>query len=507
MSFERVPPRSVVMGWSPHHLADFLRKMNLSGSDRVVLQSSINGARFVNMTENDVLKFPKLDAPMISKICSEMNKKDEKRGLFNKKTTTSKYREPDTPVADTVGWGEDEFESDDDYEDPDVNEDEGSVGDYESPTEEAEENDYEPNPSESNEDFPPVVRPCRPIGEGDYIDNINTNTGSRGPPIVSPRPISSNHLAPSHQVPSLDRRDHSPFREKSPGRSLGREAPQPPRVERNKKPTRERGDNLSPVQGAKPSTLERPIPHSVRPQERGPKPAWTLPLVPPVPSASVNRSNSSAKPPPGRFLPEARSETQNQAPAPRHNTFPLQTKALPPRPSIPGLAARLADSLPPSLPHGAFPPHSTKSATVSVKISSSVGRSPQPTPPPPTQHTQDLELCWYVGKIPRCQADHCLKQAHKDGSYLVRDSTKQQSDQPYTLMVLHQDKVYNIQIRMHNNQYQLGTGMNVQETFPTVSAMISHYAQTPLLLIDAKRRDTVQQNQCLLSNPAGYRMT
>ncbi|CAL8266574.1 unnamed protein product [Merluccius merluccius] len=96
----------------------------------------------------------------------------------------------------------------------------------------------------------------------------------------------------------------------------------------------------------------------------------------------------------------------------------------------------------------------------------------------------------------------------QDGSYLVRDSTQQKANQPYTLMVLYQAKVYNIQIRLQNHQYLLGTGMNVHETFPTVRAMINHYSQTPLLLIDAKNRcSTVKHNQCLLSYPAGYQLT
>lgn len=523
MSFERVPPRSEVMGWSPQHLANFLRKMNLAGSDKVVVQFSINGARFVNMTENDVLKFPKLHAPMISKICSEMNKKDEKKGLFNKKTTTSKYQEPATPVED-VGWGEDEFESDDDYEDPDAEdgeEDEGSIGDYEFPTEEqeveeAEENDYEPNPSESTEDFPQVVRPSLPIGEGEYIDNINKPRGV--PPAVSPRPGAPSLLAPSPQMASLERQDPSPYRHKSPGRALVPSKPQPPMVERSKKPTRERGDNHSPTaQGLKVNTLEMPGTHSGRPRERSPKPPpWTKPSVSPGSSASLG-INSSIKVPSSRFHPEARSETPSPVPASRHHTFPLQTKPIPPRPGIPNLQTRLTDSLPPNLPHGPFPPHVTKSVVNVSRSSSSLGRSPQPTPPHPgpmgpsqlglQQRAKDLDPCWYVGQIPRSEADHCLKQERKDGSYLVRDSTKQQRDQPYTLMVLHQDKVYNIQIRLHNKQYLLGTGMNVHETFPTVRAMISHYAQTPLLLIDAKNRATSQQNHCLLSDPAGYRLT
>ena len=51
----------------------------------------------------------------------------------------------------------------------------------------------------------------------------------------------------------------------------------------------------------------------------------------------------------------------------------------------------------------------------------------------------------------------------EDGAYLVRDSTRQMDNQPFTLMVFYQDKVYNIQIRQHNQNFQLGTGLKVQE--------------------------------------------
>ncbi|MEQ2171232.1 hypothetical protein GOODEAATRI_008550, partial [Goodea atripinnis] len=74
-----------------------------------------------------------------------------------------------------------------------------------------------------------------------------------------------------------------------------------------------------------------------------------------------------------------------------------------------------------------------------------------------------LDPQWYVGKVTRGQAEGCLKQVDKDGAYLVRDSTRQQANQPFTLMVFYQDKVYNIQIRQQNQQFQLGTGLKAQE--------------------------------------------
>lgn len=58
----------------------------------------------------------------------------------------------------------------------------------------------------------------------------------------------------------------------------------------------------------------------------------------------------------------------------------------------------------------------------------------------------------------------------QDGSFLIRDSSKGCHEQPYTLMVLYQHKVYNIQIRFLGNKdgYSLGTGLKGIEVMASV---------------------------------------
>ncbi|GLD68940.1 lymphocyte cytosolic protein 2 [Lates japonicus] len=498
MSSDRVPSRSEVMGWSPQQLADYLKRMNLSGCDKAVLKNSISGHRFVNLSDNDLQKFPKLHAPMISKISSEISKKEEKRGLFGKRSTP-KYHEPD-PTADVQGWGEDEFDDefdDDDYESPNSGDDDGSGGDYESPNDDPDgANDYEPPPSEPPEDLAHKLCPTLPIGDGDYIDNRDNHVSSRAPPAVCPRPPVSS-LSPRMAGPPAGR-DPSPH---CGGRASGKFPPEPPQIFRSNKPGRDSGSNSSPIRG--PNSLDRPRTPSWKPQpEIQEPPTWSKPPVLPPPS-SINRSNSSARPPPNRF--DGRREPPHDE-APKHNTFPLHNKSLPPRPGLPGPPSRHGDSLPPSVPSAGSLPHRLQSGKVEHR--GSFAGSDRPFRPPPTaSHAQDLDPLWYVGKVTRGQAEGCLKRVRKDGAYLVRDSTRQLDAQPFTLMVFYQDKVYNIQIRQQNQQFLLGTGLKVQESFPSVSEIIGHYSQSPLLLIDAKNRSTSQQNQCLLSDPAGYYMT
>ncbi|KAK2827994.1 hypothetical protein Q5P01_019028 [Channa striata] len=498
MSLDRVPPRSEVMGWSPVQLADYLKRVNLSGCDKTVLKNSISGSRFVNLSDNDLQKFPKTYAPMISKISNEISKKEEKRGLFCKKPTP-KYHEQNIP-ADAQGWGDDEFddeEFDDDYESPFSGDEEGSGGDYESPNEDVDGNDYEPPPTEPPDDLPAKL--CRgqgPIGDDDYIDNHVQSRSN--PPAVSPRPPTSTLAAPSPRPA----RESSTGRDPSPhcgGRPPGKFAPEPPQIFRNNKPGR---SNPSPIRGPHRNTVDRPGTQAWKSQPDAPDPpTWSKPPALPPNAAS------SARPSPSRFD----GKREFSLAAPKHNTFPLHNKGLPPRPGIPGPPSRHGDSLPPNVPPpSASLPHKLQSAMAEHRASiggSDSRQSFRPPPPAAATYMQELDSVWYVGKVTRGQAEGCLKRVNKDGAYLVRDSTRQQANQPFTLMVYYQGKVYNIQIRQQNQQFMLGTGLKAQECFPSVREIIGHYSQSPLLLIDAKNRSANQQNQCVLSDPAGYYMS
>uniref|UniRef100_A0A9J8BQR7 Lymphocyte cytosolic protein 2b n=1 Tax=Cyprinus carpio carpio TaxID=630221 RepID=A0A9J8BQR7_CYPCA len=118
--------------------------------------------------------------------------------------------------------------------------------------------------------------------------------------------------------------------------------------------------------------------------------------------------------------------------------------------------------------------------------------------------TQDMDPRWYVGQMSRAEAEVSLRQMNRDGTFLVRDSSKGCTEQPYTLMVLHQQKVYNIQIRFLGNSdgYSLGTGLNGVENFSSVMDMVMHHMNTPLILIDGMERGGGLHRQCCLMHPA-----
>ncbi|XP_077449178.1 lymphocyte cytosolic protein 2a [Stigmatopora argus] len=663
MSSGRVPSRSEVMEWSPQQLADYLRKMNLSDCDRTVLKNSINGLRFVNLSENDLQKFPKLLTPIISKLSADIGKKEEKRGLFKtKKTLTPKFHEP---VCDIQSSGANHSDDDvNDYESPDSGDQDSDTSDYEKPDDDVGQH-YEVPPSEPPEDLlPHKLRGAANLQDtqyaGDLRDTRNKDRSSRGmPPAVCPRP----------PVPPLSSRGPGkPSRNSSPQisrKSSEKLLPGPPQIIRENKP----GRNSSPIRG--PNLAEKPSVPSLRCQadvDLG----RSKPRVPhPSSSTSIGRSNSSVRPshndstkfntfpfnktlpsrpirpirPGDSFPPSVKSQTftacsapnvdgwdddefdddeadyenenssfeddSSYEPPPTEPSEDLTQKrfaalaceedpyidkwdcrgpppALSPRPPVsplPSLSPRLpGESLssqdqpppgkllqgPPQISRGNKPgrnPSPIRGANIEERpptrsprphtdvpelpawpkhlgpppsSSVSVSRSKSSVTPsllhraermrgqtnsdggirakfatsehvrPPLQNPpfkQNMDPRWYVGRVTRGQAESYLKRVSKDGAYLVRDSSQKQSNQPYTLMVLYNNKVFNIQIRHKDKQFQLGTGLKAQESFPSVWDIIKFYSQCHLLLIDAKKNSLGQQNQCLLSEPAGIYMT
>ncbi|XP_067313605.1 lymphocyte cytosolic protein 2 [Pseudorasbora parva] len=402
MSFESLPTKSEVMGWNSGNLADYLKKMKLPGCDRVVKKSNISGARFLNMTEKDIRKFPTTHIPFITKICKDINQNNkQKKNLFHR----SDHQMSTNQEPSTGGWDSDEFDqdgSDNDYEQPDNNEFEDNYICAASHEEAVDsDDDYEPPPSEIPSEIPTHFRVAKPLGDGDYLDS-----GPRGSP----------------RLPPDNRSAFFP-----------------------------RG-----IMNTKPPSRPDPSPHRpfIPPNQSKPGPA-----VPQVDRSKKPGSSAQSKKDMGKLA-------RNLLPmASKSGTFPTQR-----------FDVQHREDFPP-------PP-------VQVNVMMGRGMDPQ----------------WYVGQMTRAEAEISLRQVNQDGTFLVRDSSKGCTEQPYTLMVLHQQKVYNIQIRFlgNNDGYSLGTGLNGIENFSSVMDMIAHHSQTPLILIDGLERGAGPQRQCCLMHPAGF---
>uniref|UniRef100_A0A8C5V2B6 SH2 domain-containing protein n=1 Tax=Microcebus murinus TaxID=30608 RepID=A0A8C5V2B6_MICMU len=86
-----------------------------------------------------------------------------------------------------------------------------------------------------------------------------------------------------------------------------------------------------------------------------------------------------------------------------------------------------------------------------------------------------------------------------DGAFTVRPSSGPHGSQAFTLAVFLGGRVFNVPIRWLDDRrhYALGReGRNHEELFSSVSAMVQHYMQHPLPLVD--RHSGSRGHTCLL---------
>ncbi|XP_048361380.1 B-cell linker protein isoform X2 [Sphaerodactylus townsendi] len=95
---------------------------------------------------------------------------------------------------------------------------------------------------------------------------------------------------------------------------------------------------------------------------------------------------------------------------------------------------------------------------------------------------------WFTASSDRKIAEDALYRSNKDGSFLVRKSSGQDSKQPYTLVVFYNKRVYNIPIRFieSTRQYALGREKSGEERFDSVTEIIENHQRNSLVLIDSQ---------------------
>uniref|UniRef100_A0A8C5NVR7 Lymphocyte cytosolic protein 2 n=1 Tax=Jaculus jaculus TaxID=51337 RepID=A0A8C5NVR7_JACJA len=531
MALKNVPFRSEVLNWNPDSLADYFKKLNYKDCEKAVKKYHIDGARFLNLTENDIQKFPKIQMPMLSKLSQDINKNEERRSIFTPSLDPDDALLSFTEIheeEDTGGWSS--FE-DDDYESP--NDDDGpdgeDEGDYESPSEEADAlvedaADYEPPPSNDEETLQSSILPAKPFPNASsmYIDRPPCGKVPQQPPMPPQRPVAAFPPRPTG-------RNHSPL-----------PLPQPNLEE----PSRNR--NLRPAKLPAPSidrSTKPPLDRSLAPLDREPftlgkKPAFAdkvsclsgltlgehVPKIqkPPLPPAvdRHDRSNPlTGKKPPVPVHgcgPDRRDHVMHQRPLPQpsvlsmnSNTFPSRSVKPSPKPTFPLShgSGGFSESNSGFSQGASLPPYFSQGPGHRPPLRAEGRNCPLPVPhqsQPSTGEGENLlDEEWYVSYITRPEAEAALRKINQDGTFLVRDSSKKTTANPYVLMVLYKDKVYNIQIRYQEESqvYLLGTGLRGKEDFLSVSDIIDYFRKMPLLLIDGKNRGS--RYQCMLTYAAG----
>ncbi|TKC52430.1 hypothetical protein EI555_003045 [Monodon monoceros] len=519
MALRNVPFRSEVLAWDPDTLADYFKKLNYRDCEKAVKKYHIDGLRFLNLAENDIQKFPKLRVPILSKLSQEINKNEERRSIFTRKPQVQRFpEETESHEEDNGGWSS--FDEDD-YESPDDDQYGEDDGDYESPNEEEvapveDDADYEPPPSNNEEALQNSILPAKPFSNPSsiYIDRPHSGKVQQ-PPVPPQRPMAA--ILPL----SSGSRAHSPL---------------PPPQPNHEEPSRSRNHKTAKHRSTKPPLDRSLAPFDREPFAIGKKPAISdklsapagrplgehLPKIqkPPLPPAMERHDRSSPlpgkKPPAWMGIRQKRELHQRSLPQPAllpmsSNTFPSRSTKPSPKHSVPSahLPGAFSESNSSFSQSASLPPYFSQGPS-NRPPPRGEGRSfPSPAPnkpqlPSPSEGENSLNEDWYVSYITRIEAEAALRKINQDGTFLVRDSSRKTITNPYVLMVLYKEKVYNIQIRYQEESqvYLLGTGLRGKEDFLSVSDIIDYFRKMPLLLIDGKNRGS--RYQCTLTYSAGY---
>ncbi|NXC61691.1 LCP2 protein, partial [Aleadryas rufinucha] len=507
--------------------------------EKVVRKHSINGQRFLNMSENDIQKFPKLRVPIVSKLSQEINKNEGRLSFLPKWAQTQKSTENTGYAQDDGGWSSFDDDDEDDYESPDEDQEKEDEADYESPTEEPEEAEhdsdgYEPPPSNNDEAHHNVIFPAKSLPSStDYIDRPSTARSPHQPPQQPPVPPQRPGPAPgpasfggrSATLPAFPPPPSNS--DLSRDRNMKPLKPPAPSIDRSTKPSLDRlappYERESPGSGHIPQVfLNKQLFASISSscscfRSLGEQLAM-MPKPPVPPSDRYERGNPPPlrKQSPGNFLlflstaAPQRPVPQLSLPPYSSNAFPPKSVKPPPKPasnSFPAAESSRNLSTTGSLPPRFHPGFNSRSPS----RGSGDMRPPLPIPSRQNVHQPNMEEDegslkdeWYVAFVSRPEAEAALRKINKDGTFLVRDSSRKTVTHPYVLMVLYRDKVYNIQIRYHEQDhlYLLGTSLKGKEEFSSVADIIDHFQRTPLLLIDGKDRGS--RNQCMLKYAAGH---
>ncbi|CAL1276117.1 unnamed protein product [Larinioides sclopetarius] len=140
-------------------------------------------------------------------------------------------------------------------------------------------------------------------------------------------------------------------------------------------------------------------------------------------------------------------------------------------------------SLPPLPPRGVAP--------VSDDTVQNMATRPLPPVPVPKydeksspyKQPQDIQQNPWFHEIEREDAEAAVRKLNEPGSFVVRPSKRAGKENPYSLTVLHEDKLFHLNIRLRpDNTFALGKEKEKEKTFATVADLITFHLSEPILL-------------------------
>ncbi|XP_062854793.1 B-cell linker protein [Trichomycterus rosablanca] len=326
---------------------------------------------------------------------------------------------------------------------------------------------------------PPCERPNIKIPLQHVEENVYLDYSERPPqPVISQRKAAPPPPRPAKNLPKMRPHDQEEFYA-DPSEGQCPEVSHKDNADKKMTPRRrppavppsdqEEDVYLDPNEGQ----IEMEPPHHGHPKH--------APVRPPVPRAGVRMLQPKKDPPPLMKPPIPRAKSNS-------NIISDSVKPAPP----PEMKNYSFSATLPSPPPNNRPPSQMgiKKPIASPPTSPSADCVAQMMPPG-GQESGLEEREWFAGLCGRKPAEDALLKVNKDGAFMVRNSTAQNTQQPFTLVVLFNQKVYNVPIRYLKDScsYALGKeGKKSEELFSSLQEMISHHRNNPLLLIDSKHQ-------------------
>lgn len=379
--------------------------------------------------------------------------------------------------------------------------------------EDPDETDHAPAPPPSRGGRRPAPKPAEPIPspQSDWPEDFYEDPDQKTTPAPLPeRPKKTKPPMPKQKDSPLSRTISEPDQPAPPPPRHGHErihkrAPIPEPINTQDSDDSSSSDYEKPDNRGT-STAKKPLPKAPENESRAvPKPKGRAAL--PSPSTESGKKLPAGAVPIIGLQPEvkespkmkhsSRDETPPPVPSSRTPHRGSQDENIPPSipPSKPpGRTAQTKDarSLPPT-------PNQHRGVNgVPNSFNKPQGRgSVIDRPPPPVPGTDEFDISqqyWYQS-VNRTEADEALKGFGKNGTFLIRPSTK--AAQPYTLQIYNNGKVYNLPIRQRDDStYALGKEKKGEQTFETVNDLVEFFRKHTLILAAGDSGQTRLKHNC-----------
>nr|XP_055027005.1 B-cell linker protein isoform X1 [Misgurnus anguillicaudatus] len=506
-----LPTREQCEGWSSMQVASYLIQNNMRGCADTVQRIRIDGRRFLNLSDSDLNKFSLVQRPQLQKIVQDIKKNDD--SLFNRlkrfqteqtanilksgRNTLDRIKKKGPPKVPTRDYQGEAAESEK-YSDSDFASDSDT---YEDPQCEHEDN-YEPPPrSEAHAVNTFTVAQSITNSRGQYVDSC------RGRPA---KPNTSFHLVRKNvgvirknqaDDDDDDENDYVEPEETTDNDNYidptGR-TPTKPLVNRVTKPTRPNKPDFCGVPEERSQFKMRAnTTLQVNTQMTQPKVSPRMQIRKPTMTPQDPDSEDEYEVCDGDDeSPEVSTETRRSVPTPRPRDLKKSSPAMMPKPSTPH-----RDTEGPSIHTARSPPDTTVSPPSTgfhrarMPLPKQISSQSRGTLPSESKAPRDAEeeagvynKVWYASSCARRTAEDALIRMGKDGSFLLRKSSGVDAQQPYTLVVFYNGRVYNIPVRYiaSSKQFALGKEKQGEDRFCSVSDIVENHQKNPLVLVDSQ---------------------